>query len=73
MTSIEPVGQRLDQREAFVLAAQRRVQLQEGAVVADVDFVEGEIVDRDAAGDGEAGSRARARCLERQPLETSAA
>ena len=49
----QAVSERLDQRQPLVLAAQRRVEFQEGAIVADVDLVEREMVDRDAAGDGE--------------------
>ena len=45
------VGQRLDHRHAVVLGAQRRRQLEEGAVFADVVLVQRQMVDRDAAGD----------------------
>ena len=45
------VRQRLDHRLPVVLVAQRRRELEEGAVVADVVLVERQIVDRDAAGD----------------------
>ena len=44
----QPVGQRLDHGHAVVLGAQRRRELEEGAVVADVEFVERQVVDRDA-------------------------
>ena len=50
----QAVGQRIDEFEPLALAAQRRAQFQESAVVADVDFVEREIVDGDAASDGKA-------------------
>ena len=45
------VDQRLDHRQPVVLVPQRRRELEEGAVVADVVLVERQIVDRDAAGD----------------------
>ena len=45
------VGQRLDHRLPVVLVAQRRRELQEGAVIADVVLVERQVVDGDAAGD----------------------
>src|SRR5690606_5007799 len=38
--------QRRDQRLAVALGAQRRVELGEGAVIADVELVEAQVVDR---------------------------
>ena len=51
MISISPLVQRLDHGDAIVLGAQRRIELEEGAVFADVVFVERQVVDRDARGD----------------------
>ena len=50
----DSLGERLDQRQPFFLAAQRRREFEKGAVVADVDLVQREMIDRDAAGDVEA-------------------
>ena len=46
----EAGAQRLDQSHALVLAAQRGHQLEKRAVVADVELVERQVVDRGAAG-----------------------
>ncbi len=59
MTSIEARRQRLDQRQAVVLGAQRRRELEEGAVGADVVLVERQMVDRGAAVTGRPASLAR--------------
>ena len=40
---------------AIVLGAKRRCELEEGAVRTDVEFVQGQVVDRCGRGDGEAG------------------
>ena len=50
----EAGGQRLDGGHAVVLGAERGAQLEEGAVVADVEFVQRQVVDRGAGGDGQA-------------------
>ena len=50
ITSMSPLAQRLDHGRPVVLGAQRRPQLEEGAVGADVVLVQGQMVDRDAAG-----------------------
>ena len=47
-------GERRDHGEAVILMAQRRRDLAEGAVLADIVLVEGQVVDRDAAGDAHA-------------------
>ena len=47
----QPAFERLDQRPAVVLVAQRRRHLEEGAVVADVDLVQRQMVDRGGGGD----------------------
>ena len=52
---MEAGGEGLDGGQAVVLGAERRAELEEGAVVADVEFVEGEVVDRGAGGDLQAG------------------
>ena len=44
----------LDHGAAVVLRAQRRLHLEEGAVGADIVLVEREVIDRHAAGDGQA-------------------
>ena len=49
-------GDALDHGAAVVLGAERRPHLEEGAVGADVVLVQREVVDRDAAGDGQAAS-----------------
>ena len=60
--SIVPSLQRLDHRQPVVFGAQRRRELEEGAVLADVVLVERQIVDRDAGGDvGAVGFGARDR------------
>ncbi len=67
MTSISPAASASTSAHALVLAAQRRVELEEGAVVADVDLVERQMVDRDAAGDRQARvACARAIAVERE-------
>ena len=53
------VRQGRDDGLPVVLVAQRRRELQEGAVVADVVLVEREVVDRDAAGDRQARAPSR--------------
>ena len=65
ITSIDAVGDALDHRPPVVLGAQRRRQLEEGAVGADVVFVERQMVDRDAAGDGKAAGLGPADDVER--------
>src|SRR5690606_21533132 len=47
----DAVAHRLDQRKPVALGPQRRIEPVEGAVVADVDLVEAQVVDRDAGGD----------------------
>ena len=60
-TSIRPDGERLDQGDAGRPRSGAAGQLEEGAVVADVELVERQVVDRGAGGDGEAvGLGARA-------------
>ena len=51
----QPFGERLDQRGPVRLGAQRRGDLEEGAVGADVDFVEREVIDRSRGRDAEPG------------------
>ena len=53
-------GDRRDQRLAVVLGAQRRRQLQEGAVGADVVFVQRQMIDRGRGGDIAGRRRGRA-------------
>ena len=59
--------QRLDQRLAVVLGAQRRRHLQEGAVGADVDFIERDVIDRGRRGDVQPGILGAAQHIERSP------
>ena len=69
----QPLRQRSDEFEPFGLAAQRREHFQEGAIVADVVLVEGQIVDRDARADLEPAFFARSSASSDSALETSAA
>ena len=46
----EACAQGLDQRHALVFGAQRRAQLQKSAIVADIELIEGQVIDRRAAG-----------------------
>ena len=57
----QPLGQRLDHRHPVVLGAQRRRELEEGAVVADVELVQRQVVDRGPGGDREPGRAGAAR------------
>ena len=54
-----------DHRQPVVLGAERRRQLEEGAVGADVVLVQRQVVDRDAAGDGQPGCLGAADDVER--------
>ena len=42
----QALGERLDQRDAVLLGAQRRRHLEEGAIGADVDLVQRQVIDR---------------------------
>ena len=66
----QPGSEPIDQGESLVLAAQRRVELQEGAIVADIDLIEREMVDRDARSDRESACRARASAVSESRFET---
>ena len=65
--------QRLHHREPVLLVAQRRRELEEGAVVADVVLVQRQRVDRDAAVTPKPSSLARSRMATLSAQETSAA
>ena len=65
MTSMVPSATAGDQSVAIVLAAQRRRQLEEGAVGADVVLVEHQMIDRDAARYRKAAGLGGAHDLER--------
>ena len=56
---------RIDQQGAVLFAAQRRLQLKEGAVGTDIDFVQRDVIDRRRRGDGEAGIPGAAQNVER--------
>ena len=73
MTSISAIGQRFGQRHAVLFGAQRRRDLEEGAVVADVGFVEGQMIDRGAAGERQALILGAADNLQRIAVVMSAA
>ena len=65
MTSISPSASACDQNLAVVFGAQRRRHLEEGAVGADVVFVERDVIDRGRGGDAEAGVLGAAQHLKR--------
>ncbi len=46
MMSMSPDGDRATKRDAVVLAAQRRRQLEEGPIGADVVLVQRQVIDR---------------------------
>ena len=60
------VRHRFHQRAPVILGAQWRRQLEEGAVGADVVFVEHKVVHRDAAGDGQSPRLGGAHHVHRQ-------
>ena len=66
-----PFRQAGDQSLTIPLGTQRRGNLEEGPVVADVAFVEGKMVDGDAAGDGKAFFLGGADRFERIPRKKS--
>ena len=61
----QPRAERGDQRRAVLLGAQRRLELEEGAVRPDVDLVEREMVDGGGGGDVQAFVPGAAQDLER--------
>ena len=62
----QPFAERANERLALVLMAQRRSQLQEGAIVADVVLVQRQMIDRGPAGDGQALVLGAAQRVQRQ-------
>ncbi len=51
---MQALGERFDERAAIVFMPQRRRELQKRPVIADVVFVQREMIDRGAAGDRQA-------------------